>query len=101
MKNLKKIDVFEMNEDNFENDDVYRLNEILEEIEALMVEANDIVRYVSRDVVMDDIIYERWKAYPYNNIMSMLSSGTRYETSFSSIIEEIERAIEGNEDDEF
>lgn len=101
MKNLKRINVFEMDENNFENDDVYRLNEILEEIEALMIEANDIVRHVSKDVVMDDIIYERWRAYPYNNIMSMLSSGTRYETSFLSIVEEIEKAVEGNDDDEF
>ena len=101
MKNLKRIDVFEMDENNFESDDVYRLNEILEEIQAMMVEADDIVRYVSRDIVMDDIIYERWRAYPYNNIMAMLSSGTKYETSFSSIIEEIESAIKGNEDDEF
>lgn len=101
MKNLKKLNLSEMNDNNFENDDLYRLNEVLEEIEGLMVEADQLVRYLSKEVAMDDIIYERWKVYPYNNIMAMLSSGTRYETSFSNIIEELERSINGNEEDEF
>ena len=71
MRNIKSYSVFEMNDDdeNMSND-VYRLTEILEEIENLMSEANDIVRVVSDEV--DPIIYDRWRLYPYNNIMSML-----------------------------
>lgn len=98
MRNIKSYSVFEMNDDdeNMSND-VYRLTEILEEIENLMSEANDIVRVVSDDV--DPIIYDRWRLYPYNNIMSMLSAGSRYDTSFSDIISDIEKAMSGEEED--
>jgi hypothetical protein len=98
MRNIKSYSVFEMNDDdeNMSND-VYRLTEILEEIENLMSEANDIVRAVSDDV--DPIIYDRWRLYPYNNIMSMLSAGSRYDTSFSDIISDIEKAMSGEEED--
>lgn len=98
MRNIKSYSVFEMNDDdeNMSND-VYRLTEILEEIENLMSEANDIVRAVSDDV--DPIIYDRWRLYPYNNIMSMLSAGSRYDTSFSDIISDIEKAMSDEEGD--
>jgi hypothetical protein len=98
MRNIKSYSVFEMNDDdeNMSND-VYRLTEILEEIENLMSEANDIVRAVSDDV--DPIIYDRWRLYPYNNIMSMLSAGSRYDTSFSDIISDIEKAMSDEEED--
>ena len=98
MRNIKSYSVFEMNDDdeNMSND-VYRLTEILEEIENLMSEANDIVRVVSDEV--DPIIYDRWRLYPYNNIMSMLSAGSRYDTSFSDIISDIEKAMSGEEED--
>jgi|694.fasta_scaffold11211_12 hypothetical protein len=98
MRNIKSYSVFEMNDDdeNMSND-VYRLTEILEEIENLMSEANDIVRSVSDDV--DPIIYDRWRLYPYNNIMSMLSAGSRYDTSFSDIISDIEKAMSDEEED--
>ncbi len=98
MKNIKSFKVFEMNDDD-ENmsDDVQRLYEILEEVQSLMNEANDIVNYVTKDV--DPIIYDRWRLYPYNNIMSMLSAGSRYDTSFSDIISEIEKASSGGNED--
>jgi hypothetical protein len=98
MRNIKSYSVFEMNDDdeNMSND-VYRLTEILEEIENLMGEANDIVRVVSNEV--DPIIYDRWRLYPYNNIMSMLSAGSRYDTSFSDIISDIEKAMSDEEED--
>lgn len=76
-------------------DEVFRLYEILEEIESLMSEANELVRS-SAKMVNDGIIYERWKAYPYNNIMAMLSSGSKYDTSFRDIIREIEGAMNQN-----
>lgn len=97
MRNIKSIRMFEMNDDMLE-DNIFQLNRILEEVEALMIEANDIVRMTAIEVG-DDIIYERWKAYPYNNIMSMLSSGNRYETAFVNIIEELERAVNGEQED--
>lgn len=96
MKNIKSMKVFEMGGD-FVMDEIEQLSMILEDIENLMQEANEIVRNTAREVG-DEIIYERWKAYPYNNIMSMLSSGSRYDTSFSDIIEELQKAT-GEEDD--
>lgn len=92
MRNIKSMELFEADD---MSDEVYRLYEILEEIEGLMIEASDLVRASARKVD-DDIIYERWKAYPYNNIMAMLSGGSRYETKFSDIIKEIESAMEEN-----
>jgi hypothetical protein len=99
MKNIKSLTAFESRSDDSINDDIYRLGEILEEIEALMYEANELVQYTAKQVG-DEIIYERWKAYPYNNIMAMLSSGSRYDTGFLDIVEELEKALKG-EDDRF
>lgn len=96
MKNIKSMKMFEMN-DEMLDDNIVQLNRILEDIEALMLEANDIVRQTAYEVG-DDIIYERWKAYPYNNIMSMLSSGSKYDVGFINIIEELEQAIAGEEE---
>jgi hypothetical protein len=97
MKNIKSLKAFESRDDDSINDDIYRLGEILEEIEALMYEADELVRYTSKNVG-DSIIHERWKAYPYNNIMAMLSSGSRYDVGFSDIIEELEKALRGEDD---
>lgn len=89
MKNIKSMKAFE----NYDvTDDIDRLYEILEEIQELMIEANDIVDAASRSVE-DPIIYERWKAYPYGHIMSMLGGGNKYDTSFNDIVDEIERAM--------
>jgi len=98
MRNIKSYSVFETNGDDEKmSNDVYRLTEILEEIENLMGEANDIVRVVSTEV--DPIIYDRWRLYPYNNIMAMLSAGSKYDTSFSDIISDIEKATPGEQED--
>jgi hypothetical protein len=90
MKNIKSMKAFESYEIS---DDIDRLYEILEEIQELMLEANDIVNVASREVG-DAIIYERWKAYPYGNIMSMLRGDNKYDTSFNDIVDEIERAMQ-------
>lgn len=93
------MQVFENNESSYNSsDDIDRLREIQEEIGTLMQEANNLVRSASVDAG-DEIIYERWKAYPYGNIMSMLVGGSRYDTTFGDIIDEIEKAITGDEDD--
>ena len=89
MKNIKSMKTFESYDTS---DDVDRLYEILEEIQELMLEANDLVNFASRKVG-DAIIYERWKAYPYGNIMAMLGGGNKYDTSFNDIVDEIERAM--------
>ena len=97
MRNIKSYSVFETNGDDEKmSNEVYRLTEILEEIENLMGEANDIVRVVSTEV--DPIIYDRWRLYPYNNIMAMLSAGSKYDTSFSDIISDIEKATSDEEE---
>jgi len=96
MRNIRSMKLFEQEGDET-SDDVYRLYEILEEVEFLMTEANDIVRSTARKV-NDDIIYERWKAYPYNNIMAMLSHGSKYDTGFIDIIKELEDAMKENDE---
>lgn len=100
MKNIKSIDMFESSDDLSAFDEEFteleRLEEILNEIEGLMYEANEIVERAAKEVD-DRIIYERWRAYPYNNIMTMLSKGSKYDTSFSDIIKEIANAMKGND----
>jgi hypothetical protein len=88
MRNIKSMKAFEGYE--FE-DEVERLYEILEEIQGLMLEANDTVMALSKDAE-DPIIYERWKAYPYGNIVSMLAGGNKYDTTFADIIDELSDA---------
>lgn len=88
MKNIKSMKAFESYETS---DDIDRLYEIQEEISDLMDEANSLVRSVSTEVG-DSIIYERWKAYPYGNIMAMLLGGNRYDTTFGDIIDELNNA---------
>jgi len=88
MKNIKSMKAFE--EYGFE-DEIDRLYEILEEIQGLMLEANDTIMSLSKDVE-DPIIYERWKAYPYGNIVSMLAGGNKYDTTFADIIDELSEA---------
>jgi hypothetical protein len=80
------------------SNDIETLRNILDEIIELMEEANSLVSSVSRDT--DPIIYERWKAYPYGHIMTSLGSGgygSRYDTSFDDIIDELEKASKGEE----
>lgn len=89
MRNIKSLRAFEKAYDGFLDDNVARLYEILDEMESLMQEANDIVYEVTREMG-ESIIHERWRVYPYNNIMSLLSEGSEHETSFLKIIEEIE-----------
>ena len=89
MKNIKSMKTFEAMS---QSDDIDRLEEILDEMNAIMNEADDIVRSTANESG-DMIIYERWKAYPYNNIMSMLSSGSKYDTTFSDIIKELKYAM--------
>lgn len=89
MKNIKSMKAFESYDTS---DDVDRLYSILEEIQTLMSEADGIINVTSRNVG-DPIIYERWKAYPYGNIMAMLGGGSKYDTSFSDIIKDIENEM--------
>lgn len=76
--------------------EVDRLNEILEEIEELMIEADQLVMSAS-EKAGDDLIYQAWKVYPYNNIVASLSGGRRYETTFISIIEQLEKTEDEEE----
>jgi len=83
---------------NETSNDIETLKEILYEIIELMESANQLVASASKET--DPIIYERWKAYPYGHIMASLGSrgyGTRYDTSFDDIIDELEKASKGEE----
>jgi hypothetical protein len=99
MKNIKSIAAFESMFDDSISNNILELREIQSKIDALMHKANDLVEDTATQVG-DRIIYERWKAYPYNNIMAMLSHGSTYDTGFLDIIDELEQES-NKEDDRF